>query len=216
MKNRFVPFLLILIIALFSLNTVYAQRGKHKKHPHRPVVKAKPKRRAAVRKPAVVRAHKRNARARRVAHVRYAHLPKRGARVTVVSGARSIRFRKVNYRFHNGVFYKPVGSSLVVHRAPIGIRIKVLPTKHRRIIVGPRTYYYYYGTYYAKTPDTSKDGDEYEVIDAPMGAEVDALPEGYTVETINGNDYYVLDSTYYEPRINDSNEEYYVVVAKPE
>ena len=39
--------------------------------------------------------------------------------------------------------------------------------------------------------------EEYEVVDAPEGAIVDALPDGYEVKTVDGNEYYILDGVYY-------------------
>ena len=41
-------------------------------------------------------------------------------------------------------------------------------------------------------------GEEYEVVEAPEGALVDALPEGYEVEEIDGTEYYALDGVYYQ------------------
>ena len=45
-----------------------------------------------------------------------------------------------------------------------------------------------------KAPNTT---EEYDVVDYPEGAVVDALPDGYEVETIDGKEYYVLDDVYY-------------------
>jgi hypothetical protein len=45
----------------------------------------------------------------------------------------------------------------------------------------------------AKAPEV----EEYSVVEAPEGAVVDALPEGYEVEIIDGKEYYVLDDVYY-------------------
>lgn len=74
-----------------------------------------------------------------------------------------------------------------------GLRVTVLPTGYRTVLVGSRTYYYYYGTYYSQTPSST----EYETIDPPTGAVVDSLPYGYEVKSIGGNEYYVLDGVYY-------------------
>ena len=74
-----------------------------------------------------------------------------------------------------------------------GLRISVLPMGYRTVVVGPANYYYYYGTYYAK----AENGNEYKVVDPPVGAVVDALPDGYEVKKIDGTEYYVLDDVYY-------------------
>ena len=91
--------------------------------------------------------------------------------------------------------------------------MKILPVGYKRIVVRNRPYFYYYGTYYTQVDNSA---DEYEVVDAPIGAEVDALPEGYEVVIVEGQEYYKLDDTYYEARINDKDEEYYTVIDSPE
>lgn len=54
------------------------------------------------------------------------------------------------------------------------------------------TFYYYYGTFY-------KEAEEgFTVVNSPTGAVVDALPDGYEVEQIEGTEYYVLDGVYYK------------------
>ena len=55
---------------------------------------------------------------------------------------------------------------------------------------------------------------EYEVIDAPVGAEVDALPDGYTTETVDGKEYYKLDDTYYKQKDKGGETAYEVVEVK--
>lgn len=92
-------------------------------------------------------------------------------------------------------------------RAPIGMRIKILPVEHQRIVVNKKPYVYYYGTFYAK----SNDSEGYEVVEAPVGAEVDALPEGYEQEEIEGVVYYTLDDARYM-EINTNGQPVYQVV----
>jgi hypothetical protein len=126
----------------------------------------------------------------RKAHVRYAALPRWGTTVTVVpAGAIVIG----TYHFHNGVYYTKRNNGFVVVHPGRGIRIRVLPVGYRTIIIGPKSYYYYYGTFYSKVVNA----EEYEVVEAPDGAIVDALPDGYEVKTKDGNEYYVLDGIYY-------------------
>jgi len=160
-----------------------------------------------------VKKHRRtHIKARRKAHFRYRHLPRRGKVVrTVGAGFFGVRFRGIGYRFHKGVWYRPKGKRFLVTRGPVGIRVAVLPVGFRALHIQSKPYYYYYGTYYVKLEDS----EEYEVINAPIGAEVEALPEGYTVVKVNGAEYYKLDEVYYEPRRNEENEEYFVVVKNP-
>jgi len=130
----------------------------------------------------------------RRAHVHYAHLPRWRSTVRVVpTAAVVIRPGRNPYYYHDGIYYTSYNSSYVVVRPVRGIRIRVLPVGYRTVVVGPRNYYYYYGTFYTK-PTTA---EEYEVVDAPEGAVVDALPDGYEVKAIDGVEYYVLDDVYY-------------------
>ena len=153
--------------------------------------------------------HHKKAHKKRVAHHHYRHLPKRGVVVkTLPTGAVVINHKGSKLHFHNGVFYKPKGvASFSVVRAPIGVRIKVLPVGHKKIVVGKRPYVYYYGTFYAKTNDS----EIYEVVNAPIGAEVDALPEGYEMEEIDGVVYYTLDDVKYMEKDTDGEPVYHVV-----
>ena len=146
-------------------------------------------------------------------HHRYRHLPKRG-KVIRRLGTDAIRigFKGAHFRFHNGVWYRPHNKHFIVARAPFGIRVRILPVGHRRIVIGARSYFYYYGTYYIKTDNLE---DEYEVVAAPLNAEVDALPKGYKIVKVRGLEYYKLDNVYYEPRINDNDDRFYVIVKDP-
>jgi len=151
-------------------------------------------------------------RARRVAHYRYRGMPRWGKTVrTVGVGYIGIRFGGIGYRFHRGIWYRPFGKKYRVTRAPFGIGVRVLPVGYRKLVVGTNTYFYYYGTYYEKYIDS----EEYIVVKAPIGAKVDALPEGYEIVKISDMEYYKFEYTYYERRINQNDEEYYLVVERP-
>jgi hypothetical protein len=78
-----------------------------------------------------------------------------------------------------------------VVRPARGLRIRTLPMGYRPITIGPRNYYYYYGTYYVKS------ANDYVVVNPPVGAVIDALPNGYEVKSVDGNEYYYLDGVYY-------------------
>jgi len=172
-------FRLVFTLCLFALFTDAANAQRGQRIVRRKVVKG-PNVRVVT-----VRTH-----VTRKAHVRYAALPRWGAAVTVVpAGAIVIS----SYHFHNGIFYSKRNNGFVVVRPIRGVRIRVLPVGYRTIILGPKTYYYYYGTFYTKVVNV----EEYEVVDAPAGAIVDALPDGYEVKTVNGNEYYILDGVYY-------------------
>jgi hypothetical protein len=176
MKTFFRLFFFMFLFAAFSQAT-NAQRGQR-------ITRVKVVKTPRV-KVVTVRTH-----VTRRAHIRYAALPRWGAAVTVVpAGAIVIN----SYHFHNGVFYTKRNNGFVVVHPARGIRIHVLPVGYRTIIIGPRTYYYYYGTFYTKVVNA----EEFEVVEAPEGAIVDALPDGYEVKTVGGNEYYILDGVYY-------------------
>lgn len=190
-----------------SKTTVHTGRRGNKTVVH----KGKAGRKTVVRKSktlAVVHRPRRRVRRTRVVHHHYRHLPRRGVTVaTVHRRATVIRWGGVGFRLHAGVWYRPMGKKWVVARAPIGVRIRVLPKGYRKVVVGPRTYFYYYGVYY------QLQDKEYVVVDAPMGAEVDSLPDGYHTEVIDGKEYYVLDDVYYMPSKNDDGEEILVATS---
>lgn len=131
----------------------------------------------------------------RRAHVLYAGLPRwravvaappRNAIVVVSNG--------VTFRYYSGVYYRKEASGYQITRPVVGMRVRTLPNARRKIILNNSVYYYYYGTFYQSVPDSK----EYEVVDAPEGALVDAIPEGYEIKEIDGIEYYTLDDTYYQ------------------
>jgi hypothetical protein len=92
---------------------------------------------------------------------------------------------------HEGVYYRKHGHSYVVVRPVRGIRVRVLPAARQLVYVNNSPYFYYYGTFYVQK------GEEFEVVDAPAGAVVDALPDGYEVKEKDGTEYYVLEDVLY-------------------
>ena len=53
------------------------------------------------------------------------------------------------------------------------------------------------------------------MIEAPLGAEIGSLPDGYNTIEIAGDEYYELDQVYYLPSVNPEGEEVLVVVENP-
>ena len=197
-KTKYFTVLATILLCFAFTNGTIAQKKKNKVKSH------------------IKQNHKNHFRPKKAKHItrhhRYRHLPKRGKVVRRLgTGVVRIGFRGAHFRFHNGVWYRPHNKRFIVARAPIGIRVRVLPVGYRRIVIGARPYFYYYGTYYAKVEDS----EDYEVIAAPIGATVDGLPEGYKIVNVKSMDYYQLDNVYYEPRINEESKEYYVVVNDP-
>lgn len=138
----------------------------------------------------------------------YSKQPRRGAQVTALPKKTVVvSHRNTNYHYDNGVYYKPVGSSYVVTRPPVGIRVSVLPPNPYRVILSGNPYYYYYGSYYVPFA-----GGGYEVVAPPVGARVDALPDGYEVFDMDGMVYYRLDETYYKAVVESNGRVVYEVV----
>ena len=119
----------------------------------------------------------------------------------------SVQFGGIPYRYQQGYFYRPYGSSFQVVIPPIGVRIATLPVGYRRMYVGPDPYYFYNGVYYRSHAD-----NEYEVVAPPLGATVNSLPAGAKATVIDGNKYYELNGTYYQEDITDDNKLVYTVV----
>jgi len=56
----------------------------------------------------------------------------------------------------------------------------------------------------------NQSSDGYSVVEAPSGAMVSYLPEGYTTKTISGETYYVYDGVYYQAKMVDGGTAYIV------
>ncbi|MCD4665863.1 MAG: DUF6515 family protein [Bacteroidales bacterium] len=207
MKSKTVISIILFLLFSVFFNEINAQQGT-KHHAKKNVRYHTGKKRGNYQ-------HKKNnkpGKLRRTAHYKYRHLPRRGTVVASFGyGYVNIKFKHINYHFHKGVFYKPTGSQFIVARAPIGIRVRILPVGYRKIFIRNRPYFYYYGTYYCETENS----EEFEVVEAPLGAEIDAIPEGYETLTFDDIEYYLLDDVYYEPGVNEEGEEYYRVVPEP-
>lgn len=135
----------------------------------------------------------------RVEHINptttYHKMPRKGQVVhqSHVNKARQIHYSGRDYYYRNGVFYFRDGVDYRVTKAPIGVRISLLP-EPRLIWVNNIQYYYYFGTYYRYIELTR----EYEVVTPPVGAIVESIPDGYETVVINGETYYIVDDAQYK------------------
>ena len=100
--------------------------------------------------------------------------------------SKKVVYKKSNYAFYKGRYYKTLQGKHIVVAPPRGLRIKVLPVGFIRIALGPHHYYYYEGVYYRDVEET----DEFEVVDAPIGAMVDEIPFDAEVVVYDGKVYY--------------------------
>lgn len=120
-----------------------------------------------------------------------------------------ISFAPRSHYYYPG-YYRPYGFYGGFGRPGIGIHVNILPRGYSSFYLGRVPYYYYGGTFYRPGPRP----DDYEVIDAPLGASVPELPENAQVVVINEQKYYELDGTYYKEDIRSNNEIWYMVVGK--
>ncbi|WP_421918385.1 DUF6515 family protein [Marinifilum sp.] len=127
-----------------------------------------------------------------VKHKRYKKYPAKGTHVLYMNSARRVKHNKGIFYHANGIYYKKSTCGYKIVAAPIGVRLKVLPAKHVRIVLNGRHYFYHYGTYYISV------GKKYEIVTPPVGIQVDDLPNGYKLVTKKGKTFYVVDKVFYE------------------
>jgi len=124
----------------------------------------------------------------------YQNLPKLGTVVTSLPARSTVVVRDSSrYYYKGGVYYLQGPKGFQVILPPVGCRIQGLPLGYRRVPVGENIYFYYFGTFYKQ----SANSDNYDIVKAPEGAIVDALPDGYKIQKIDNVEYYLLGDTYY-------------------
>ncbi|HKI44676.1 MAG TPA: DUF6515 family protein [Balneolales bacterium] len=145
-------------------------------------------------------------------HRRYRDVPRYGHRVYAPPRqAAIVRTRGTVLRYHAGLFYRPFGNSFVIVHAPIGTYVRFLPGERFRFFMGNRVYFYYYANFYTyRNYDDPNSG--YVVVDPPVGARIDDLPDGYHKVDIDGATYYLLGNVYYKAILDDHGEVWYEVV----
>lgn len=120
-----------------------------------------------------------------------------------------IAFGGKPYNYYNGNWYRPYGSSFQMIAPPIGIGISTLPFGYSPVY-GPWGTYYYYNNVFYNRPDNNQN---YQVVDAPLGAQVAELPKGAEVRVIDAKKYYELDGTFYQEDLRDG-QIWYTIVGK--
>ena len=134
-------------------------------------------------------------------------MPRRNSvRNTVPVSYRTINYGGFNYRYNNGIYYRPYNNTFIVTAPPVGIFISFMPFGYRRIYVHDQSYYYYNGSYYDYRENN------YYVVSPPVGAKVESIPDGYETITIDGETYYTVDGAQYKPVVQDNGEIWYEVV----
>lgn len=127
------------------------------------VVKTDPTKRAAVRR--------KNRRIRKRVNRRVNRRVARRTLRRLPSGTRAVAFRSVNYYPVRGMYYVSRRGVYVRTFPPRGFRVRALAVAPVRIVVRNRPYWHSEGVFY------EKDGEDYEVVDTPVGAVVPELPE---------------------------------------
>jgi hypothetical protein len=85
--------------------------------------------------------------------------------------------------------------------------IHKLPAVHRKVVLGPHTYWHSNGVFYRHG------ASGYVVIRGPVGARVKALHPGFRTVIIGGTTYHHYYGTYY---VHDTDKDEYVVVQAPD
>lgn len=62
-----------------------------------------------------------------------------------------VRYKEIDYRYVDGVYYKPQNGVYVQTVAPVGLCVYTLPKHAVRVIVNDQVYYTYKGVYYRTT-----------------------------------------------------------------
>ena len=139
----------------------------------------------------------------------YRNMPSRGYSVSrghATRRAQIIHHKGGTYYFRDGIYYHNVNDRYIVSRAPIGIRVSLLPD-YRFIWLNNICYYYYCGTFYRYLDNVN----QYEVVIPPVGAIVESIPDGYEKLNIEGNTYYIVDGVQYRAVIYDGEIWYEVI-----
>ena len=99
---------------------------------------------------------------------------------------------------------------------PTGVVVQQAPTQVTNVTVNENNYGYSNGAYYEIQPPEDEEGEPtFKTVEAPIGAEVDYVPDGAESKTIDDVVYFVFNDVYYRPYYSGS-EVVYVVTENPE
>ena len=113
------------------------------------------------------------------------------------------------YYFADGLFYASYGDYYSLIAPPFGLTLGILPRGYWGFNFGGFPYYYYSGVFYRPTEDK-----KYQVVQAPVGAEVPALPKDAKPVVINDQKLYEYLGTYYKEVIGADGKSKYIVQGK--
>lgn len=113
------------------------------------------------------------------------------------------------YFFADGLFYATYGDYYGLVAPPFGLRLGILPRGYWGFNFGGFPYYYYSGVFYKPTEDK-----KYEVVVAPVGAEVPSLPKEAKPIVVNDQKLYEYLGTYYKEVMGADGKIKYIVQGK--
>jgi hypothetical protein len=120
-----------------------------------------------------------------------------------------IAYRGHPFYYSNGLYYANYGNYYGLVSPPFGLTIGLLPRGNWRFNFGGFPYYYYSGVFYRSTNDY-----QYQVVEAPIGAEVPSLPNDAKPIIVNEQKLYEYLGTYYKEVIDDNGKRHYIVQGK--
>lgn len=107
-----------------------------------------------------------------------------------------------------GVYYSPYSSHYISPRFALGFRINLLPMGYWSMNYGGYPYYYYNGSFMRNF------NNYYEIVEAPIGAEVPSLPIDARPVVVNDIKYYEINGNFFKKVYHSNGETWYRVVGK--
>ena len=117
------------------------------------------------------------------------------------------------YGYGNGYpsarsYYSPYSSHYISPRFALGFRFNLLPMGYMSMNWGGNPYYYYNGSFMRNY------NNYYEVVEAPIGAEVPSLPIDARPIVINDIKYYEINGNFFKKVYRENGQTWYRVVGK--
>ncbi|MEN9382282.1 MAG: hypothetical protein RI940_1165 [Bacteroidota bacterium] len=113
------------------------------------------------------------------------------------------------FYYTNGLYYANYGNYYGIVSPPFGLTLGLLPRGYWGFNFGGFPYYYYSGVFYRSTND-----QQYQVVEAPIGAEVPNLPNDAKSIIVNDQKLYEYLGIYYKEVIDLNGNRRYIVQGK--
>lgn len=140
---------------------------------------------------------------------RYSYQPRfmpYGRRTRLPFAYTRIPFMGRPFYYTNGLYYANYGNYYGLVAPPFGLTLGLLPRGYWGLNFGGFPYYYYSGVFYRSTND-----HQYQVVEAPIGAEVPNLPNDAKQIVVNEQKLYEYLGTYYKEVIDVNGKRHYIV-----